>query len=467
MSGLLPTLYLPLILILFLQPPDQYVLILANYFRSTSCVEDHIPNHALALPWRTGIGFEYSERRFSVIGVMPLSPLCMAVAGFDILTGGLATDLGCDGGKQRSKPISTSEEFTMKRNLITSFAIALALTLAGTGLSWARTNDASVDQYIDDARDYVDTEIIEQTEFAPTVEALAVGLEPLSIETEQPLPDDFGYPTKDGVTNDGTGPLVGTNYIRFYVSDDHVNAGSNTDYVIVRFGHRWGNDDGSTAYQLRLFGPWNGADNVFPAGTRITWDLNGKVDFFENLPQDKWDEISFVTPSGDGILLDRIVVVHSGQEILDWRVHRWLDSPNETTLGCAAKIRERKLEYVHNTDHAALAFGALEIGKTNGKKYGTGNLWCSEFASWALFREGFMTPYGNIGTDDMKAWFAARGRLYTRTQVKNRTYVPKPGDYLSLFGGDHSVLFLEWVDPTDTIIDSTRFKTLEGNKDLT
>ncbi len=78
-----------------------------------------------------------------------------------------------------------------------------------------------------------------------------------------------------------------------------------------------------------------------------------------------------------------------------------------------------------------------------------------------------MTPYGNIGTEDIKNWFSARGRLYTRSQVRNRTYIPRPGDYLSLFGGNHSALFLRWVDSTSTISDSTRFKTLEGNKDET
>lgn len=29
--------------------------------------------------------------------------------------------------------------------------------------------------------------------------------------------------------------------------------------------------------------------------------------------------------------------------------------------------------------------------------------------------------------------------------------------------GGHSCLFLEWVDPTDTITTSTRFRTLDGN----
>jgi len=74
-----------------------------------------------------------------------------------------------------------------------------------------------------------------------------------------------------------------------------------------------------------------------------------------------------------------------------------------------------------------------------------------------------MTPAGNIGTDNMKAWFSGIGSLYTRSQVKAKTYVPKQGDSLSINGGGHSCLFLEWVDPTDTISDSTQFRTLDGN----
>lgn len=348
----------------------------------------------------------------------------------------------------------------MTRQPTTLLALTLTLILAGSGLAAANSNDF----YVDDAREYIDTEIIERSGSAPAVEPLDEGLDPLVIEPKLAQPDDLRLDAaKDGVTNDGTGPLVGTNFIRIYISNAHVNADSATDYIIVRFGHESGNDDGSSANEFRLWGYWDGSSRGFPAGYALTWDLTGMRSFLEDLPQDKWDEISFVTPSGDGMLIRRVMVVHSGQEILDWTVNRWLDAPNHTTLGCAQKIMQRKLQYVNNTDHAALHFGALEIGKTNGKKYGTGNLWCSEFASWALFREGFMTPYGNIGTVDMKAWFSARGRLYTRSQVRNKTYVPKPGDYLSINNGDHSCLFLRWVDSTDTITNSTQFLSLDGN----
>ncbi len=339
----------------------------------------------------------------------------------------------------------------------------LPLIMAGTCLAQASTVST---YYVDDRLDWVDTELEERSKGAPDVEVLAPGLDPVFVDPAFPEPDDLRAlqtPDAKGFAKGVTGPLVGSNYIRMVVSDDHVNAGSNTDYIYARFGQRSGDEDGSEAWELRLWSPWNGSDNVFERGATITWDLESVRGFLESMPQDSWDQISFVTPSGDGILVDRLVVVHSGMEILDWNVNRWLDSPDDTSLGCGAMIAERKLDHVSHSANAAIHFGALEIGKTNGSKYGTGRLWCSEFASWSLWNEGFMTPYGNIGTDNMKAWFEARGRLYTRSQVINRTYVPRQGDYLSINGGGHSCLFLEWVDPTDTITTSTRFRTLDGN----
>lgn len=47
--------------------------------------------------------------------------------------------------------------------------------------------------------------------------------------------------------------------------------------------------------------------------------------------------------------------------------------------------------------------------------------------------------------------------------MRNKSYIVRPGDYLSLWGGDHSVLFVEWIDSTTTITDNTRIRTIEGN----
>jgi len=350
---------------------------------------------------------------------------------------------------------------TTKTNLL---SWTLSLILAGSCAAQAQTLSAT---YVDDGLDLVDLELEEQSKGARDVELLAEGLEPAFLEPAMAEPDYMegqGVPADESKTmKANTGPLVGTNYIRIYVDGESSSAGSNTDYIYARFGQRQGDDDGSDPYELRLWGYEEGSDHSFPGGWALTWDLEALRDYLEDMPQDNWDEISLVTPSGDGILIDRVIVVHSGMEILDWDADRWLDSPDESALGCAAMITERKLEHVGHSDNAAIHFGALELGKTDGFKYGTGNLWCSEFASWELYKEGFMTPYGNIGTDNMKAWFEDRGRLYTRSQVTSKTYVPRQGDYLSINGGGHSCLFLEWVDSTDTITTSTRFRTLDGN----
>jgi len=317
---------------------------------------------------------------------------------------------------------------------------------------------------VDDGLDLVDVASVEKPSDAPDLQTLAEGLDPVDLEPAPFEPDDLAsLESKEVRAKSGTGPLVATNFIRITISADNVNAGSDTDFIYARFGQSSGDDDGSEPYQIKLWGYRDGSEYSFPLGWTLTWDLEQARGYLEGVPQDSWDQISFVTPSGDGLLIARVEVVHSDVEILDWSVNRWLDYPDETTLGCAAKITERKLQQVNNSDHAAIHFGALDLGKTDGSKYGTGNLWCSEFASWALWKEGFMTPAGNIDTDDMKTWFSDRDRLFTRAQVKSKTYVPKQGDYLSINDGGHSCLFLEWVDPTSTITDSTRFRTLDGN----
>ena len=339
----------------------------------------------------------------------------------------------------------------------------LTIGLIVAGSRQAQAGNAS-EPYVDDGLDLVDVESVEKGKDAPDLVPLAGGLEPVHLEQVPYEPDDrVALETKGARPKANTGPLVGTNFIRITVSDNDVNAGSNMDYVYARFGQSSGNDDGSDPYQIRLWGFFDGSDYSFPRGWTLTWDLEQVEDYLADVPQDNWDHISLVTPSGDGLLIARVEIVHSGVEILDWSVNRWLDSPNDTTLGLAAKITERKLQHVGNSNHAAIHAGALDLGKTDGYKYGSGDAWCSEFASWALWKEGFMTPAGNIASGDLKAWFSAQDRLYTRAQVKSKTYVPKQGDYLSINDGGHSCLFLEWVDPTDTITDNTRFRTLDGN----
>ncbi len=324
--------------------------------------------------------------------------------------------------------------------------IALSFTAAGFA--------GGAKAYVDDNLDYVDPMVLEMAAAAPDVYALPDSVAPYTIPEaafEADVHGGQGDESSFRTPSDGDGPMIGENYIKLYIGT-HSSAGSNTDYIIMNYGR---------GRNIRLYGYYSGGDYSFPRNWWLQWDL-GSTDVL-NFPQDSWDEISFWTPSGDGIQVARVMVVHSGVEVLDWSVNRWLDAPGETTLGCAAMLVERKLQHVNHTDHAAIHAAALELGKTNGYKYGDGSLWCSEFASWALWREGFWTPQGNIGTDDMKDWFSARGRLYTPAQVRSKSYDLRTGDYLSLWGGDHSALFVEWIGDTTTITNATQFRTIEGN----
>jgi len=339
----------------------------------------------------------------------------------------------------------------MKRSTITLKSAAVMMALS---LSTAVFADNTGGPYVDDNLDYIDQGVLEMSADAPPVYALPDGVEPYVAPVATFEPDvSGGYGDKSGheFLSDGDGPMVGDNYVRLVIGS-HTNAGSNTDYITMNFGR---------GRNIRLYGYWNGSDNVFPRGWTLTWDLAGTV--VEDYPQDTWDEISFWMPSGDGIEVDRMEIYHSGVNILYWRAERWLDAPNYTSMGTAGKMLQRKLKHIEGTHHAALHFAARELGKTNGYKYGTGNLWCSEFASWCLWKEGFWTPEGNIGTVDMKDWFDDRGRLHTRSEVLSETYVMKEGDYLSLWDGGHSALFVKWIDDTTNITSSTRFKTIEGN----
>ncbi len=280
------------------------------------------------------------------------------------------------------------------------------------------------------------------------VDPLPVRMPPTIIEAPDVVRDDGRGVVME--ETDGTGPVIGSNYVRMYIASTPSTAGSEADYINLRFGED---------YKIQL----NGVSGAFPVGYTLTWDLNDVSGYLEDIPQDNWDFAALETESGDGILMSRVVVVHSGVTIVDWSVNRWLDKPSDTTLGLGAMMLDRKLSLVFDTDHAAINFAARELGKTDGDKYGTSGAWCSEFASWCLRKEGFMTPTGSIGTDDMKDWFQDRGRKYSRTQIKNKTYAPAPGDYLSLFDGGHSAIFMQWIDSTTTITDATRFYTIEGN----
>jgi len=211
---------------------------------------------------------------------------------------------------------------------------------------------------------------------------------------------------------------------------------------------------------------WGVNQTEFPKGWWLTWNLNQVADFLETIPTDKWDKIHLVTDSTDGIKLDRIKIVHSDVTILDWTCNVWLDNSKMEAhgmLGLAAKILSKKLGLVGNCWVPQIHRAAREPGKTDGFKYGQGTLWCSEFASWCLRKALWDTPPGSIGSQDMEDYFNGLERMYTHDQIINSEYVLKTGDYLRPFNGNHSGLFVSYIDSATDPSDSTKIKTIEGN----
>jgi hypothetical protein len=256
-------------------------------------------------------------------------------------------------------------------------------------------------------------------------------------------------------------PVVRTNYIEIETTM-HSDAGSGTESIDAVFGtedSKW----------VRLLGRTSGTP--FPRANIMQWDLT--VDPYrqhvEQIPTDAWDEISLRNWSGDGINIGRIKIVHSGVTILNWTQDLWLDGDEtdpRNTIGLAAPILSTKLAAVNNSWLPQIHWAARELGKTDGKKYGSTGAWCSEFTAWCLRKELWNFPTGEIGSQRMEDGFANVGRMYTISQVLNGNYVLSEGDYLRMvFSGDHhSGLFIRYKHgPPSTPAQNTEIITIEGN----
>lgn len=249
-------------------------------------------------------------------------------------------------------------------------------------------------------------------------------------------------------------PVLGENWIKIWIDNAHPKAGSEANYIWMYFGR---------TKKVKL---WGKNRESFPKGATLKWDLNQAQEYLETVPTDAWDEIILVNPSGDGIKIDRIQIVHSGETILDWECQCWLDGSKlekHGMLGLAAKILETKLAKIGNCWEPQIHWAAREIGKTDYTKYGTGTVWCSEFASWCLRKALWDTPTGDIGSNAMQNYFNGLGRKYTKDKLLDGTYELITGDYLKF--SNHSALFIEYLgDPTD---ENTQMKTIDGNSSQT
>ena len=66
----------------------------------------------------------------------------------------------------------------------------------------------------------------------------------------------------------------------------------------------------------------------------------------------------------------------------------------------------------------------------------------------------------------MERYFSDRGRKYTKTEVLAGEYTLTEGDYVRFQwsnGGQHSALFIKYIDDASNPTDNTRFQTIEGN----
>lgn len=256
-------------------------------------------------------------------------------------------------------------------------------------------------------------------------------------------------------------PLIRENYIEITISDGNDTHGSTTNHILLHFG------EGHTV-QL------NGRPTTnFQRGDTLKWDFNTIQSYMEGIPTDAWDELMLETESGDGIKIDHIKIVHSGETILDWDQNVWLDDsimePNRF-ISLTAQILQTKLDQIDHNWIAQIHWAAREIGKTDPTKYGTENAWCSEFASWALQKARWNTPDGNIGSQSMEDYFASLNRAHQISEIMNGSYVLNPGDYLRFqwaSGGQHSGIFIDFVDDPNNLTNNTRIKTIEGNTSST
>lgn len=267
------------------------------------------------------------------------------------------------------------------------------------------------------------------------------------------------------------GPGVGENYISIKISDDHSNAGSRTEKIYLYFG-------GQRKY-LRLWGLDRSGER-FPRGQRLRWDMSVGAtrpeNWIETVPTDAWDDLLLVNKSGDGILIDNIKIVHSSITIVDWPPsgeNVWLDGSKREKfgiIGLSDQILQKKLDTVPSNLRwiPQLHWAVLELGKTDGTKYGTTHDWCSEFASWCLRKAGWWDApkpprvTDNIGSRTMEDYFNSKGRKFTKQRLLDGDYSLTEGDYLRF--NNHSALFIRYEDDGRALTDSRkRFVAIDGN----
>jgi hypothetical protein len=205
----------------------------------------------------------------------------------------------------------------------------------------------------------------------------------------------------------------------------------------------------------------------FEADQSLIYDLNENdcPACWDDLDPDDWDRLRLKTNSFDGLQVRWVGLVHSNVPVLWDYVDAWLDLHYGFVLDLSLDTSMQRWAALEYTRVTQLYYAAQDLGQTGAFKYDdTGRPWCSEFAAWALRKAGLATPRGSISTASLASFFEGEGRKHDREALDSGTYQLKPGDFLSLFGGNHSGLFVRWSSrsgktpqPGDT------FLSIEGN----
>lgn len=275
--------------------------------------------------------------------------------------------------------------------------------------------------------------------------------EPPALGRDQIPPDLKG----DGTTyTENHAGLMCDNSILIEIGS-HANAGSSASEIQLKVGG---------SFTIHLLG---GA-GVFVPGAALLYTIPGSCsDCYKSIPADDWDNLRLVSNSGDGIQIQRFVLVKSCETVLDVLVDDWLDRHYQKVLDFSIDTAGDKWDDVGHTRVTDIYYGAQDLGQTGAKKYVNADVWwCSEFASYMIRKNGLSTPTGSIGTEDLKNWFQSHGRYHTRAEVEATSYTVRAGDYMSLWDGGHSVLFRGWVSESpgaQGFDGDSEFRTIEGN----
>jgi hypothetical protein len=203
-------------------------------------------------------------------------------------------------------------------------------------------------------------------------------------------------------------------------------------------------------------------------GAALQYNLPGSnPSAYRSVKADAWDSLRLQFESQDAIQIARVVLVKSSETVLDAQVDDWLDRYSKSIVDLSLQTATKKWDAVGRTRVTALFYASQDLGQTGSRKYVSKDVkWCSEFASHMIRTNGLPTPKGNISTKDMKKFFKKHDRLFTRADVDANKYTVRPGDYMSINSGGHSVLFREWIGgaPAPGTIDPAKqFHTIEGN----